>query len=158
MTTARFGCQNAIPQYFSAAVSLKVNFGCQWWRASRLGRTPQNKKQDGVEGYIITSTILSLLLCLSFLLLFSFCFGTNRFICHIGHNTQSAGWLFKGFFVTGGGLVSLSTLLTTVPFIRGSARYKPSLRGKLNGRKWGGLVMMNWRNIQRRDPALYRTL
>lgn len=47
-------------------VSFKANFSCQWWRACRRKesserRMSQNKRQNGVEGSIITSTILSLL-------------------------------------------------------------------------------------------------
>lgn len=85
--------------YKPPQVRFKTNFSCQWWRACRWKesnerRMSQNKRRDGVEGYIITSTILRLLLSPHFFL-FSYCFGTNRFTCHIGRSTQSTGRLLK---------------------------------------------------------------
>lgn len=95
-----------------------------------------NKRQDGVDGYIITSTMLSLLVPL----IFSSCFSTNRFICHIGHSAQSTGWLLKVVYWGW-----LCILFNTADYRaihqrsckpwRGSARYKPSLGRKFWGEK-----------------------
>ncbi len=85
--------------YEPTQVSFKTNYSCQWWRACRWKesnerRMSQNKRRDGVEGYIITFTILRLLVSPHFFL-FSYCFGTNRFICHIRRSAQSTGRLLK---------------------------------------------------------------
>lgn len=133
-------------------VSFRVNFTCQWWRACRWRESSERrmsryKRQDGVEGYIITSTILSQLLSSHFFL-FSYCFGTNRFIHHIGRSTQSTGWLLKVVY-WGWPCLSFYTIDYSAIHqrrskpLRGPARHKPSLRRKLEGRKWGGLVMIN---------------
>lgn len=86
--------------YSPTQVSFQANFSCQCWRARSWReisekRMSQNKRQDGVEGYIITSTKLISLLSSHFFSLFAYCFGTNRFICHIRHGTQSTRWLLK---------------------------------------------------------------
>lgn len=154
--------------YTPTHVSFKVKFSCQWWRAwrwkeSNERRMSKNKMQDGVEGYIITSTILS---SLSFFSLFSYCFGTNRFVCHIGRSTQSAGWLLKVVY-QGWPCLTFYTIdysainQRSCKPLRGSARYQPSLGRKLWGRKWRALFVINGGKNginQRRDQALYRKL
>lgn len=118
-------------------------FSCQWWRACRWKKSNErrmslNKRQDGMDGYIITSTILSLLFPSHFFL-FSSCFGTNRFICHIGHSTQSTGWLLKVVYwgwpcLTFNAIDYSAIHQRNCKPGRGSAWYKPRLRKK---KSWG---------------------
>lgn len=95
-----FGHQNCTPIFRvrePTQVSLTANFSCQWWRACTWiecneRRMSRNKRQDGVEGYIITSTKLNPLFSSQFF------FSTPLVlaqICHIGRGTPSAGWLLK---------------------------------------------------------------
>lgn len=86
-------------QYKPARVSLKANFGCQWWKACRRKksykkRMSRSKREDGgLHNYFhhISSSF-------SRPLFLSSCFGTNRFICQIGRSTQSARWLLKAVY------------------------------------------------------------
>lgn len=121
--------------YKATSVSLKANFSCQWWRVCRRKesnerRVSQKERQDGVEPYIITSTILSPLFSSHFFFSLPLGFGTNRFIWHIEHCTQSTGWLLKVVYREWP-----RRSFTTIDYnaihqrsskpLRGSARYKP---------------------------------